>query len=137
MNKFMYWNNIIQEVGKSHLTTNPMQKFISVNLGFPKNSAEEAAFLTTKRDKPFILRNYKIGGAFGNTYFTKREAECMFLMLQGKSNSKIAGRLKLSTRTVEYYVKNMKLKTGCRTKSELISIILESDFLKNIDFTFD
>ena len=32
------------------------------------------------------------------------------------------------------YLKNMKKKLNCRTKFELIALVVESDFLKNIDF---
>jgi DNA-binding CsgD family transcriptional regulator len=68
------------------------------------------------------------------TYFTKREAECMVLLLRGKTINSVANILKLSPRTVEYYIKNMKSKLGCRTKFELIDLVYASEFMNNIDF---
>lgn len=79
-------------------------------------------------------KTYYLGINFENIYFTKREAECMLLMLKGKTVNEMARVLKLSPRTIEYYTKNMKIKLGCRTKYNLIKIIEKSDFIKNLDF---
>lgn len=77
---------------------------------------------------------YGLGSKYGSTYFTKREAECMVLLLRGKTIGSVANILKLSPRTVEYYIKNMKSKLGCRTKFELVDLVYASDFIKNVDF---
>jgi DNA-binding CsgD family transcriptional regulator len=53
-------------------------------------------------------------------YFTRREAECIVHLLDGKTVAETAGELELSRRTVEYYVNNMKLKLGCHSKQELL-----------------
>jgi DNA-binding CsgD family transcriptional regulator len=78
-------------------------------------------------------KSYNLGTKYGGVYFTQREAECMILLLQGKTISKIALALQLSPRTVEYYLQNMKKKVSCRTKSELIGLVLDSEFLQNIE----
>lgn len=57
--------------------------------------------------------------------FSPRETQCLFSMLEGKSMNKIAEELGVSQRTVESYLENMKLKTGCITKSKLLA-----DFFK-------
>lgn len=80
------------------------------------------------------LSSYALGSRYGKIYFTKREAECMVLLLKGKTINSVASCLDLSPRTVEYYVKNMKAKLGCKTKFELIDLVYASDFLKNVDF---
>lgn len=80
------------------------------------------------------LTSYGLGSKHENVYFTRRESECMVLLLKGKTISSVAKLLKLSPRTVEYYIKNMKSKLGCRTKFELIDLVYASDFLKNVDF---
>lgn len=77
---------------------------------------------------------YGLGNKYGNTYFTRREAECMVLLLKGKTINSVAGILNLSPRTVEYYIKNMKSKLGCRTKFELVDLVYASEFMKNVDF---
>jgi DNA-binding CsgD family transcriptional regulator len=77
---------------------------------------------------------YGLGSKYGSAYFTKREAECMVLLLKGKTISSVANILNLSPRTVEYYIKNMKSKLGCRTKFELVDLVYASEFMKNVDF---
>jgi DNA-binding CsgD family transcriptional regulator len=58
----------------------------------------------------------------------------MTWLLKGKTINSIATILNLSPRTVEYYVKNMKAKIGCRTKFELIDLVYASEFMKSMDF---
>jgi len=77
---------------------------------------------------------YGLGDKYGGAYFTRREAECMMLLLKGKTINSVASILKLSPRTVEYYIKNMKSKIGCRTKFELVDLVYASEFMKNVDF---
>jgi DNA-binding CsgD family transcriptional regulator len=71
-----------------------------------------------------------LGSKYPEIYFTKREAQCMLLLLKGKTMKEAADILSLSARTIEYYIKNMKIKIECRTKSELIGAVIESDFIK-------
>jgi len=75
-----------------------------------------------------------LGAKYGTEYFTKREAECMVWLLRGKTIVSIASLLKISPRTVESYIKNMKEKFACQTKFELIDLVRVSDFIKNINF---
>ena len=93
-----------------------------------------ANFKKNRFQKSRSLMAYELGEKHGSAYFTKREAECMVLLLKGKTISGVASMLKLSPRTVEYYVKNMKSKLGCRTKFELVDLVYASDFMKNVDF---
>ena len=83
-----------------------------------------------------IIATYELGSQYGKIYFTKREAECMMWLLRGKTINSVAALLKLSPRTVEYYVKNMKTKVGCRTKFELIDLVYASEFMKNVGSEF-
>jgi DNA-binding NarL/FixJ family response regulator len=77
------------------------------------------------------LERYPLGNRYGKLYFTGREGECMFGLLCGKTIPRVATDLSLSPRTVEFYLKNMKSKLRCRTKSELIKRILKTDFMGN------
>lgn len=77
-------------------------------------------------------RHFRIGKKFGDLYFTFREAQCMAQIMRGKTIKSTAHYLGLSPRTVEYYLKNMKSKLKCRTKSELMQIIADSDFMKEV-----
>ena len=78
--------------------------------------------------------SYKLGGKYGDIYFTRREADCMGWLLKGKTIRGVGIVLNISPRTVEYYIKNMKKKIGCRTKSELIELVYMSDLVKNTRF---
>ena len=86
----------------------------------------------TDINKPLSI--YGLGDRYNAVYFTRREAECMVLLLKGKTINGVATTLKLSPRTVEYYVKNMKSKLGCKTKFDLVDIVYASDFMKAVDF---
>ncbi len=83
------------------------------------------------------LQKIYLGANHPNIYFTNREAEVMIQLLKGKTISAVAAVLSLSPRTIEFYVKNMKVKLACRTKSELIGRVFASEFVKNIDFLAD
>lgn len=76
---------------------------------------------------------YELGDKFPGVYFTQREAELMALMMRGKKNDDIAKILKLSPRTVEYYLELMRDKLGAKTKFELIDMIQTSDFTQYVD----
>lgn len=51
---------------------------------------------------------------------SSRQTDCARLLLEGFQYNEIASQLKLSTRSIEYYVENLKAKLECRNKSELI-----------------
>ena len=70
-------------------------------------------------------------------YFTRREAHCMYYLLHGFTIHRAAKQLSLSPRTVEFYLKNIKIKFDVRTKAELIEKIMKTNFLDIIDFKDD
>jgi DNA-binding NarL/FixJ family response regulator len=49
---------------------------------------------------------------------TRRELEVLRLVADGQTNREIAGRLFLSTRTVDMHVRNILAKLGCRSRAE-------------------
>jgi DNA-binding CsgD family transcriptional regulator len=53
---------------------------------------------------------------------SKRELECIKLLLKGKSARESAVILKLSPRTIEFYFDNIKDKLSCNSKQEIFSI---------------
>ena len=60
-----------------------------------------------------------------NTYFSKREWQCLKYLVRGKTMRDIGGILGLSCRTVEYYIENIKQKLCVTTKSELIDLVFD------------
>ena len=120
----MYWEQILNEVSNKETT----KDFVFTNIEKkPVNCAK------TKKTDRKPAKIYLLGDKFKGVHFSSREGECMLLLLRGKTINGVAEALGLSPRTVEFYVKNMKGKVGCRTKSELISLILDSEFLLHID----
>ncbi len=122
----MYWDDVLKEVlnkGSKHLLTNLGEE----NDEKPRPRRRSGK---TRRRKTM----YRLGEKFKNIHFSKREAECMVHLLKGKSVRGVAKLLGLSPRTVEFYVVNMKNKVNCRTKFELVELVMDSDFLGGVDF---
>lgn len=50
---------------------------------------------------------------------TRREVDVLALVAKGQSNKEIAGRLYLSSRTVEKHVERLMFKTGATNRAQL------------------
>lgn len=57
-----------------------------------------------------------------NHTLSKREKECLHLLLKGCSAKETATILKLSPRTIESYFENIKSKLNCYTKADLFQV---------------
>jgi len=131
----MYWEQVLKEVLNKD---SPNQAFLFTNLAeckclqHKKNPLD--AYLPEITKKVRILKTYPLGDKFTGIHLSQREAECMALLLKGKTVRHVAEELKLSIRTVEFYLKNMKTKLNCKSKFALIEKIQQSDFPKNIEF---
>jgi DNA-binding CsgD family transcriptional regulator len=131
----MYWDMVLKEVLNKD---SPKQNFLFTNVAEfrNRNIAKDRlkAMADKKLKREMTLKKYFLGTQFKDIYFTRREAECMVMLLKGKTINAAALKLGLSPRTVEFYLKNMKVKIGCCTKFELIELVIATDFLRNIDF---
>lgn len=63
---------------------------------------------------------------------TGREVECLFYVVRGFSVPMIAEKLLVSKRTVETHIENIKIKTNCYTKVELIERALYEEWLESM-----
>ena len=63
-------------------------------------------------------------------YLTLREAQCVYLIMQGSTYPVIGELLSISHRSVEYYMANARSRIGCATRSDLLQLIERSDFLE-------
>lgn len=65
----------------------------------------------------------------GNEEFhlTLREIQCVHRLALGETSKEIAQALQLSYRTVEYYLGEIRNKTGCRDRSELVNLYRMND----------
>ncbi len=77
----------------------------------------------TVSKKNRTIRNYYLEEPFHHIYFTQRELDCLQLLLQGKTNRYVADQLALSERTVEFYIRNMREKTGTTSKQALLEFM--------------
>lgn len=84
---------------------------------FRKNKSMQASYFVGANDK---------------LQLTNRQSECLFLLLRGKTIKEAAKFLKLSPRTIEDFVDQLKAKFNCQTKSELIAAAIEHGFLNVI-----
>lgn len=64
------------------------------------------------------LKNLKVNNQI--IKLTKRESECLNLLLKGYSSKRIARELDISYRTVEIYCDNIRKKTSSNTRLELL-----------------
>jgi len=58
-------------------------------------------------------------------YLTRREAECIALLINKKSIKEIASALQISPRTAESHLENVKLKLGVTKKKEVIDQVFK------------
>lgn len=121
-----YWDFILKEIIQKKNDPSIHCQFIYHN--------QQGSNTMSKNTKPKPPRKkYFLGDKYPRVYFGPREAQCMRYALKGKTIPGIAVSLALSPRTVEYYFQKMRWKLKCRTKSELIERILETDFLKAVE----
>lgn len=127
-----YWHSILDEVLHKD---DDAHAFLFTNQGDLSDDVENYAIacnadrIRDSRD----LRTYYLGREYPDIYLTKREAECMFWIVQECTIAETALKMGLSARTVEFYVKNMKLKLQCKNKRKLIEKILLSSLLQQLE----
>ncbi len=75
-----------------------------------------------------VMVNYRYVMA-RNLYFTGREMQILILLICGYNNPKMAENLKISARTIEFYMANVKSKLHCYTRYQLLKKILNEKML--------
>jgi DNA-binding CsgD family transcriptional regulator len=91
---------------------------------FQLNQTDKKSFPATG-----AISHYKVQSEHNPFHFSKREKECIFYLLRGKTTKQTSEILNLSKRTVDYYIENIKNKTGCRSKSELLVTAIKSGYM--------
>lgn len=122
----LYWDCVLKEVLNKKT---PSKYFCYTNLDEVMEGAP--TYPVEPSEKP--LRIYLVDKRYAEIYFTRRESECLVLLTTGQTIKETAATLKLSPRTVEFYLKNIKEKLQCRTKIELLEKIQDSDFLQRAE----
>ena len=85
------------------------------------NAQDVNAFLPS-----LFLNSYSVSTQNGQIKLSKREIDCMFHLSQGKTSKEIGRILNISPRTVETHFMNIKLKTGCYSKSVLVDTLRDN-----------
>jgi DNA-binding CsgD family transcriptional regulator len=90
---------------------------------------------TSNHDDQSASKRLPLSGKWQDIFLTFRQAQCAYLLCQGKISNEIANFLQISIRTAEDHIKQLKLKLGCFKKSVLIDILLnEVKLAKIINF---
>lgn len=72
-----------------------------------------------------------LGSAFPGVYLTEREAELGIFLADYKYHE-IAGFMKVSARTAEYYAANIKKKLHCSNKRQLVYVLKNSGIVEQL-----
>lgn len=65
-------------------------------------------------------------------YLSKRELQCLALIVRGMSSKKIASILSISPRTVEVHLENARLKLGCHNRAELTALLMDWFYIRRV-----
>ena len=98
-----------------------------------KSSVAGNAFEAVLDGVLFDKKRYYFDQDNPDAYLTCREAQCVYYLLHGCTIVNAAKKLQLSHRTVEFYVKNIKMKLNVMTKPELIAYMMRVNFLSCVD----
>jgi DNA-binding CsgD family transcriptional regulator len=71
------------------------------------------------------VKRYQLSGKYQHVSLTARELECIKCLATGYTAKETANFLRLSIRTIETYISNIKVKLDCHRKSQIIKIITE------------
>ena len=112
--------------------------------GFPLKKADIDSIIMHVPDLAYSPK--KMNNIMGQTYeikdeldffdLTKKELECFFHMLRGKSATEIAAISCRSLKTIETHMQNIKYKCGVNKKSELFDLAYAYGLLKTIPSRF-
>lgn len=87
--------------------------------GLIKSCESNKIIIPLYREKIVLLTNNKLSTE-PLINLPKQQLKCSQLLLEGLGSKEIASHLKLSPRTIEYYINILKDKLRCKNKTELI-----------------
>ena len=123
-----HWQDVLDDLTKQSMVSDPNESGVEKSVNqLPRDSTHVVDNLV------FSDKRYYFDPGSPELYLTCREAQCIYYLLHGLTLVKTAEKLELSHRTVEFYVKNIKMKLNLLTKSELITYMMKVDFLNLLD----
>lgn len=101
---------------------------------FTCQEIKHAGFYTVYKD---LLRSkkpgfYSIDDQPSGFKLSSREKQTLFYLLRGFCARETAGKLKISRKTVEYHISQLKLKLNCNSKTDLIEAAMALGLFFNI-----
>lgn len=128
-----YWKSVLQEV--MHRDDENFQ-FRFTDLGESLVREKSRVKRRQRRQTPRVEDDrqpaYLLGAQYEGIYLTQREAETCHYLLRGLTIPETGAALDLSPRTIEFYVKNIKLKVGVKTKDDLVALLRETEILNTL-----
>lgn len=125
-----YWRRVLNEVQRN---TNINGGFRWTNiLDETEEVVDPEHELKVAQLRRYYSQTYEIGPAFPGLYLTQREAECVWQLSMGKTLRQTGDALQLSPRTVEYYVRRIREKLGCKTKSDVMQLLHRIEFIERL-----
>ena len=103
-----FWGNFVRE--SEHGVSQVEKKIV-----------KESSVLDDFSQKFPYQKQFKIDPEYGKAYLTRREAQSVYYLLEGRTMRESAQLMGLSVRTVEYYLTHVKRKFACRRKSVLLT----------------
>ncbi len=76
-------------------------------------------------------KKYPLGAKYQGIVLNHREAMCMRYLLKNYNIPRIAKRMKLSTRTIEFYIDSVMLQLRCSSLDILRNCIKQSELLRH------
>lgn len=122
-----YWERVVSETLNKHVRNN-VRYYTPLHDQREYNPLSELDDYPSERRQPQNHQSYFLSDPPTQEYLTQREAECVYLLLQGMTMKRIGATLSLSPRTIEFYLKRIKIKLNCNSKHELINHINASRF---------
>ncbi len=80
-----------------------------------------------------INKKYPLGQKHQGIVLNHREAMCMRYLLKNFNIPRIAKQMKLSTRTIEFYIGSVMLQLKCENLQGLLNSIKQSELLRYFD----
>lgn len=129
--KKTYWHFILEEISHKddpdyELRFTPR---ITPSTQHINQNATGRTAVSEVKTREFV--RYYLDETHPNLYLTQRELDCMRGIKQQLTYVQIGELLKLSPRTVEFYIKGLKAKLNCKTKNEILMRI-ENSALQNL-----
>jgi PAS domain S-box-containing protein len=113
--------NLRKEKEQFEIANKIKSMFLASISNQPNNTIDEILSLLRKTS----AEKYFINGRNGEILLSKKELVCLIYTAKGKLAKEIASILKISPKTVEFHISNLKNKLGCYTKAQLVEIFLK------------